>query len=82
MRVDGKEVTRDVHLPGVWVSGGREDQYRKECEESRAGGWSVVPEREISNCVDVIVQKCRSIEEKDGSSRKIIRTAVLDECRW
>lgn len=57
MRVDGKEVTRDVHLPGVWVSGGREDQYRKECEESRAGGWSVVSEREIFNCVDIIVQK-------------------------
>lgn len=55
MRGDGKEVTRDVHLPGVWVSGGREDQYRKECEESRTGGWSVVSEREISNCVDVIV---------------------------
>ena len=81
MRGDGKEVTRDVHLPGVWVSGRRKDQHRKECEESGTGGWSAVSEREIFSCVDVIVQKCRSIEEKGGSSRKIIGTAVLDECR-
>lgn len=68
-------------MPGVWVSGRREDQYRKECEESRAGGWSAVSEREIFSCVGVIVQKGRNIEEKDELSRKIIRTAVLDECR-
>lgn len=47
VRGDGEEGAGVIHLPGVWISGGGEDQYRKECEEPGAGGWSAEPEGEV-----------------------------------
>lgn len=44
---DWEEVRGRICLFKMRLSGGREEEYREECKEAWAGGWSTEPEGKI-----------------------------------